>query len=204
MRRASAPAGPDKKRAGLRNTVRIVGGEWRGRRIRFPSVAALRPTPDRVRETLFNWLQGAVAGARCLDLFAGSGALGFEALSRGARECVFVESEPAVAAALAASVAMLGDRRSTIVRGDAFRYLGGTARHFDLVFLDPPFARGWLPELCTLLEQQGWLAPRAFLYIEGAAEDGPLPLPHFWQALRATRAGQVRGVLARRADQRTD
>ena len=204
MRRASAPAAADKKRAGLRNSVRIIGGEWRGRRIGFPSVAALRPTPDRVRETLFNWLQGAVAGASCLDLFAGSGALGFEALSRGARECVFVENEPVVAAALAASVAALGDRRSTIVNGDAFRYLGGAARRFDLVFVDPPFARGWLPELCTLLEQRGWLAPRAFLYLEGAAQDGPPLLPPSWQALRATRAGEVRGVLARRAEQRTD
>ena len=203
-RRATALAAADKKRPGLRNTVRIIGGDWRGRRIRFPPVAALRPTPDRLRETLFNWLQGAVAGAGCLDLFAGSGALGLEALSRGARECVFVEREPAVAAALAATVTMLDDRRSALVTGDAFRFLAGAARPFDLVFLDPPFTRGWLPELCTLLEQRGWLAPRAFVYLEGAARDGAVALPASWQALRTTRAGEVQGLLARRAGEQTD
>ena len=180
--------------------MRIIGGEWRGRRIRFPSVAELRPTPDRVRETLFNWLQGVVGGARCLDLFAGSGALGLEALSRGAGEVVFVEREPRVAAALAATIAALGAVRGTVVTGDAFRYLAAEPRPFDVVFLDPPFAQGRLPELCTLLENRGWLAPRAFVYLEGAARGGIPPLPAAWQQARETRAGEVHGVLARRAD----
>jgi 16S rRNA (guanine966-N2)-methyltransferase len=189
-----------KKRPGLSNSVRIIGGEWRGRRIRFPSVAELRPTPDRVRETLFNWLQGVIGDARCLDLFAGSGALGLEALSRGAREALFVEREPRVAAALRETLGTLGAGRGTVVVADAFRYLAGPPRPFDVVFLDPPFAQGRLAELCTLLEHGGWLAPRAHIYLEGAARDGIPPLPEPWETARETRAGEVRGVLARRAD----
>jgi 16S rRNA (guanine966-N2)-methyltransferase len=183
----------------LANTVRIIGGQWRSRRIRFPSVAALRPTPDRVRETLFNWLAGVVGGAACLDLFAGSGALGLEALSRGAREVVFVEREPRAAAALRATLAALGARGATVTEADAFRYLGGAPRPFDVVFLDPPFAEGRLGDLCTLLEDGGWLARRAYVYLEGAARDGLPPLPPRWEAVRQTRAGEVLGVLARRA-----
>ncbi|HUO79888.1 MAG TPA: 16S rRNA (guanine(966)-N(2))-methyltransferase RsmD [Steroidobacteraceae bacterium] len=182
----------------MSNSVRIIAGAWRGRRIRFPSSAELRPTPDRVRETLFNWLQGVIGDACCLDLFAGSGALGLEALSRGAREVVFVEREPKVAAALAATLATLGDGRGTVLARDALRYLDGAPRAFDVVFLDPPFAQGRLPELCTLLESRGWLAPRAYVYLEGAARDGLPPLPEPWQAARETRAGEVLGVLARR------
>jgi 16S rRNA (guanine966-N2)-methyltransferase len=187
----------------LTNSVRIIGGAWRGRRIRFPSAAELRPTPDRVRETLFNWLQGVIGDARCLDLFAGSGALGLEALSRGAREVVLVEHEPRVAAALKETIAALGDGRCQLVTADAFRYLAGAARPFDVVFLDPPFAQGWLAELCKLLENGGWLAPRAFIYLEGAARDGIPPLPDPWETVRETRAGEVHGVLARRADPAT-
>jgi len=179
--------------------VRIIGGEWRGRRIRFPSAAELRPTPDRVRETLFNWLQGAIGDARCLDLFAGSGALGLEALSRGAREVVFVERDARVAAALRQTIATLGGGRSQVVATDAFRYLQGAPQPFDVVFLDPPFAQGRLAELCTLLEFGGWLAPRARVYLEGAARDGIPPLPAPWETARETRAGEVHGVLARRA-----
>ena len=179
--------------------MRIIAGEWRGRRIRFPSAAELRPTPDRVRETLFNWLQGVIGAARCLDLFAGSGALGLEALSRGAAEVVFVEREPAIAAALAATLAALGDGRGRVLVTDAFRYLAGRARPFDVVFLDPPFAQGRQAELCKLLEHGGWLAPRAYVYLEGAARDRPPPLPETWATARETRAGEVRGVLARRA-----
>jgi len=195
-----ALAAPQKKRPGLSNSVRIIGGEWRGRRIRFPSAAELRPTPDRVRETLFNWLQGVIGDARCLDLFAGSGALGLEALSRGAREVVLVERDARVAAALKETIAAFGGGRSLVVTADAFRYLAGASRPFDVVFLDPPFAQGRMAELCTLLEFGGWLAPRASIYLEGAARDGIPPLPAPWTMARETRAGEVRGVLARRAD----
>jgi 16S rRNA (guanine966-N2)-methyltransferase len=200
--RGKSPAAAQKKRPGLSNSVRIIGGQWRGRRIRFPSAAELRPTPDRVRETLFNWLQGVIGDARCLDLFAGSGALGLEALSRGAREVTFVERDARVAAALKATLAALaalGNGRGTVVTADAFRYLGGAPRPFDVVFLDPPFAQGWLAELCTLLEHGGWLAPRAYIYLEGAARDATPPLPEAWEMARETRAGEVHGVLARSA-----
>ena len=197
--RGAAPTAAQKKRPGLSNSVRIIAGEWRGRRIRFPSAAELRPTPDRVRETLFNWLQGVIGAARCLDLFAGSGALGLEALSRGAAEVVFVEREPRVAAALKATLAALGAGRGEVVTADAFRYLTGRSRPFDVVFLDPPFAQGRLAELCTLLDDGGWLAPRAFVYLEGAARGGIPPLPASWRQARETRAGEVHGVLARRA-----
>jgi 16S rRNA (guanine966-N2)-methyltransferase len=188
------------KNASGRNAVRVIGGAWRGRRIRFEAGAELRPTPDRVRETLFNWLQGIIAGARCLDLFAGSGALGLEALSRGADEVLFVESDTRVAAALKRSLTELagpGGRGGRVVCGDAFAFLRGEPQPFDVVFLDPPFARGWLAELCKLLEMRGWLALRAAVYLESLAHDGAPPLPPGWQVARQTRAGEVLGTLAR-------
>jgi 16S rRNA (guanine966-N2)-methyltransferase len=198
------------------NSVRIVGGQWRSRRIRFPPGAALRPTPDRVRETLFNWLQGVIGGARCLDLFAGSGALGLEALSRGAAEVVLVERDRAIAAALAANLALLErpaavtavaaaaagapGARGRVLHADAFEFLAGPARPFDVVFLDPPYAQGRLAELCRLLESKGWLAPHAFIYVESAARDGQPVLPPSWSAWRQLRAGGVSAGLARRAE----
>lgn len=177
-----------------------MGGAWRSRRIRFEPTPGLRPTPDRVRETLFNWLQGVVAGSRCLDLFAGSGALGLEALSRGAAEVEFVEREPRAAAALERALGELGARGARVVRGDAFGHLRGpAARPFDVVFLDPPFGEGRLGELCTLLEDGHWLAPHAWIYLEYAAREGSPALPPGWRPWRETRAGEVRGFLARRA-----
>ena len=192
--------------AGGANSVRIVGGQWRSRRVRFPPGVALRPTPDRVRETLFNWLQGMIGGARCLDLFAGSGVLGLEALSRDAAEVVFVEHDRAIAAALEANLALLERpaagpaARGRVLKTDAFEFLAGAARPFDLVFLDPPYAQGRLPELCRLLESRGWLAARAFVYVESAARDGGPALPPSWSAWRQLRAGGVGATLARRAE----
>ncbi len=178
--------------------MRIIAGRWRGRLLRFPTALQLRPTPDRVRETLFNWLQRPIVDARCLDLYAGSGALGFEALSRGAAEVVLVERDLVVVRALRASAEALGDPHALIVAADAGGYLQGPARPFDIVFLDPPFAAGVLPELCKLLEQRGWLAPRAHVYLENSFSDAPVPLPEGWEAVRETRAGEVRGVLVQR------
>ncbi|MCX7058673.1 MAG: 16S rRNA (guanine(966)-N(2))-methyltransferase RsmD [Proteobacteria bacterium] len=198
MQRGKTLAAAQKKPLVTRNSVRIIAGRWRGRLLRFPTVLELRPTPDRVRETLFNWLQRPVVDARCLDLCAGSGALGFEALSRGAAEVVLVERDVAVARALRASAALLGSPQALIVVADARGYLQGLPRPFDVVFLDPPFASGLLPELCTLLEQRGWLAPRAYVYLENAVSDAVVPLPDGWEAVRETRAGEVRGVLAQR------
>jgi 16S rRNA (guanine966-N2)-methyltransferase len=177
--------------------VRVIAGNWRGRPIRFPSTTELRPTPDRVRETLFNWLQASVPGAACLDLFAGSGALGLEALSRGAAQVVFVERDRQAAAAVRRTLAEFGATGGSVVEQDAFTFLAGTARAFDVVFLDPPFAQGGLGELCKLLSARGWLAARAFVYIEQAARVAAPELPDGWSGWREMRAGEVCARLVR-------
>jgi 16S rRNA (guanine966-N2)-methyltransferase len=180
--------------------LRIIGGAWRSRRIRFvPATDEVRPTPDRIRETLFNWLQGTIVGSRCLDLFAGSGALGLEALSRGAAEITLVERDRRVVASLEAAARELRADRARIVHADAFEFLKGPGSPYDVVFLDPPFAKGWLGDLCKLLEDGGWLAPHAWIYLECAARDGVPALPPGWTEWRHARAGEVGAFLARRA-----
>jgi len=184
--------------AGGRNSVRIIGGGWRGRRITFPDVPGLRPTPDRVRETLFNWLQHDIAGARCLDLFAGSGALGLEALSRGAKELVFVEQAVAASRALQEQLARLGaERRSQVVEMGAARYLRGAAAAFDIVFLDPPFGRDALAEYIPLLDSGHWLKPGSQVYLENEKVGGAPLLPAHWELLKSKSAGEVGYHLAR-------
>jgi 16S rRNA (guanine966-N2)-methyltransferase len=193
-RRAAAPAGG-------RFEVRIIGGEWRGRKLHFPPSAGLRPTPDRVRETLFNWLQFELAGARCLDLFAGSGALGIEALSRGAGEAVFVERDAVSARAIRDLLAQLRCDRGRVEQVDALAWLEPgprASKPFDIVFLDPPYGEAWLPVLAEKLEQGGWLAPGAWIYLEDPAVRGVPPLPAAWTLLRSKRAGDVGYHLARR------
>jgi len=175
--------------------VRIVGGRLRGRRLRFPDAAGLRPTADRVRETLFNWLAPRLPGAHCLDLFAGSGALGIEAASRGAAEVILVERARAVAEALRRQVADIGLTGVEVRRADALRWLQGPARPFDIVFLDPPFAHGLLPRVTRALAG-GWLAPQARIYLEDDAGRGLPELPRGWRLLRQKRAGQVAYGLA--------
>lgn len=172
------------------NRLRIIGGRWRGTRIAFPDVASIRPSPDRVRETLFNWLQTSIAGARCLDLFAGSGALGLEALSRGAAHVTFVDREPRVGRHLTATLQRLGSPDAVVRVEDALRWLRHDPRPFDIVFLDPPFASDLLQEACTRL-CAGWLAPLAYLYLETAADAGLPALPAGWTVHRSGRAGQV-------------
>lgn len=174
----------------MSNRLRLIGGQWRSRVIDFPDVPGLRPTPGRVRETLFNWLQSDVEGARCLDLYAGSGALGLEALSRGASSATLVDAHPAVCAALRANVRKLS-AAAEVVQCDALRYLAGKASPYDLVFLDPPFGEGLLADCCRSLEARGWLAPAAIVYIEAEKRlvlDG---LPDHWQAVRSKTAGEV-------------
>jgi 16S rRNA (guanine966-N2)-methyltransferase len=178
--------------------LRIIGGEWRGRKIRFPPVAAIRPTPDRVRETLFNWLQGVTPGSRCLDLYAGSGALGFEALSRGAREVVFVDLEPAVKRHLEQMLKLLGCDRGRVVQGDALGFLAMKGEPFDVIFLDPPFAEPVLADVCRRIEASGWLKPGGLVYIESPAAAGEPELPAGWSLLKSKRAGEVGYHLARR------
>jgi len=178
--------------------LRIIGGEWRGRKIRFPPVQAIRPTPDRVRETLFNWLQVVTPGSRCLDLYAGSGALGFEALSRGARGVVFVDVEPAVVRHIGETLRELGCDRGQTVRADAAGFLAGPATPFDVIFLDPPFAEPVLAETCRRIEAGGWLKGGGLVYLEAPAAAGEPALPPGWTLLKSKRAGEVGYHLARR------
>jgi len=152
----------------------------------------LRPTPERVRETLFNWLSPVIEGSRCLDLFAGSGALGLEALSRGAADAVFIENSPVAARALRRNIATLDATGARIVETDAFDWLQTAApRPFDIVFLDPPFAAGRYEELCRLLTDHGWLAKQALVYVE-RDRDQPAPvLPEGWRVKKEKAAGNV-------------
>lgn len=182
--------------------VRIVGGSWRGRRIEVPPQADLRPTPDRVRETLFNWLQPVIAGARCLDLFAGSGALGFEAVSRGAAQVVMLDTQSAVVASLRQQCVNLGaGDRVEVVAADALTWLAGAEQPFDIVFLDPPFRLGLLQDACAALEAGHWLKPSARVYIEASARHTAPTLPDNWSVHRAKRAGEVSYSLVIRAGQ---
>ena len=181
-----------------RNSVRIIGGAWRGRRIEFPAPAGLRPTPDRVRETLFNWLQHDVAGARCLDLFAGSGALGLEALSRGAQDVVFVETSVAAARALNLQLGRLGGAsRGLVIEAGATRFLRTPGEPFDIVFLDPPFGRAALAGYLPLLAAGRWLKPGGFAYLENERSAGLPVLPSGWELLKSKSAGEVGYHLAR-------
>ena len=181
--------------SGRANRVRIVGGAWRSRLIAFPSRKDLRPTPDRVRETLFNWLGQDLTGRSCLDLFAGSGALGFEAASRGARRVVMVESDPVVLRSLAASRDLLHADVVEVVKGDALEFLRDDDGAYDVVFVDPPFASAWWPRLAPLLPPR--LAAGAMVYHESGTRQEPTP---GWEVLKESRAGQVRCRLLRSAE----
>jgi 16S rRNA (guanine966-N2)-methyltransferase len=172
------------------NRVRIIGGKWRSRLVKFPPKLALRPTPDRVRETLFNWLGQRLDERTCLDLFAGSGALGFEALSRGARRVVMVERDREVAAALRASARELDAGGAQVVHGDGLAWLGTNTEKFDVVFLDPPFASDLAQRALALLPAH--VAPGGRVYVESAQ---PLEAGTAWRAVREDRAGAVRYAL---------
>lgn len=172
------------------NQLRIIGGVWRSRRLQFPDVEGLRPSTDRVRETLFNWLQPLIEGSRCLDLFAGSGALGLEALSRGAARVEFVDRHPKVISTLRSNLKLLGSEAGIVVKADALNYLQADPHPFDIVFLDPPFRQDLL-QPCLHLLNQGWLASGARLYIETELEQGEPELPEGWELLRSKKAGQV-------------
>lgn len=173
-----------------RNRLRIIAGTWRGRRLAFAPLPGLRPTPDRVRETLFNWLAPVIRGTRCLDLFAGSGALGLEAASRGAAGVVLVDSDAVVVRTLKEQVQALGASQVRVEHAEGLVYLRGLPQPFDVVFLDPPFGLGLLAGCMQQLETGGWLAEEAWVYLE--AERGlELSLPDGWQLYRSKTAGQV-------------
>jgi len=173
------------------NRLRIIGGTWRGRKLSFPDLPDLRPTPGRVRETLFNWLRDVLPGARCLDLFAGSGALALEAMSREAEQVVMVDQHPAVIAQLKEHIERLGAHGARVVQAEALAFLRGPSQAFDVVFLDPPFHNALLGPCIELLATNGWLAPTAWLYIETDRNTSLPSLPADWNVLRHKQAGQV-------------
>ncbi len=175
--------------------VRIIGGTLRGSRLAVPEVPGLRPTPDRVRETLFNWLAPVIVGARCLDLYAGTGALGIEALSRGAAAVDFVEADARLAAHLRANLARL-KQQAEVYPDDALAFLARSDGRYDLVFLDPPFAADAWTREAAALETGAHLRPGAVVYVESPADQAP-SLPARWTLHREARAGAVRFALYR-------
>lgn len=181
------------------NQLRIIGGEWRGRKLRFPDAPNLRPTPDRVRETVFNWLMPMINGARCLDLFAGSGALGLEALSRGAAKTVFVDSHKKATQYIKEHLNTLNvTDRAKVINMDGMKYLKAEAEQFDLVFLDPPYQLNFLEKTVPLLESNDWLTKDALLYLEIEKRQSLPELPANWQKIKEKTAGEVNYFLYQR------
>ncbi|WP_343552560.1 16S rRNA (guanine(966)-N(2))-methyltransferase [Pantoea sp.] len=192
------------RNSGAAGQIRIIGGQWRGRKLPVPDSAGLRPTTDRVRETLFNWLAPDIQEARCLDCFAGSGALGLEALSRYAASVTLLEMERAVAQQLSQNVQTLRATQAKVVQTNTLQWLSQTGEPFDVVFVDPPFRKGLLQETLALLEQNGWLADNALIYVESEVENGTPGAPANWDLYREKIAGQVAYRLYQRQQERDD
>ncbi|MRX27856.1 16S rRNA (guanine(966)-N(2))-methyltransferase RsmD [Kangiella sp. HZ709] len=169
---------------------RIIGGQWKGRKLNFIEVDGLRPSLDRVRETLFNWLQADIHHAKVLDLFAGSGALGIEALSRGADWVQFVELNNKAARQLANNLDLLTPHDSSLITGNALKFIETNQNQFDLIFLDPPFRKGIAQEVINLLSSVYWIRPDTLIYLE--TEQGlELTIPDHWYLLKDKKAGQL-------------
>ncbi|MBX6966738.1 16S rRNA (guanine(966)-N(2))-methyltransferase [Providencia rettgeri] len=171
--------------------IRIIGGKWRGRKLPVRDSEGLRPTTDRIKETLFNWLMPVIRDARCLDCFAGSGALGFEALSRFAQTVTFIELDKQNAQLLAENKTRLQADNATVVNNNTLNILNQSGAPFDVVFIDPPFRKGLLNETIQLLEKNQWLAEESWVYIESEAESPLTDIPANWQLHREKIAGQV-------------
>ena len=171
--------------------IRIIGGQWRGRKLPVPDSPGLRPTTDRVRETLFNWLAPSIVDANCLDCFAGSGALGLEALSRYAASATLLEMERGVAQTLQQNLATLKATNAKVVNTNTLSFLAQQGTPFNVVFVAPPFRKGLLEETLSLLEKNGWLADDALIYVESEVENGLPPVPVHWDLHREKVAGQV-------------
>ena len=183
-------------RTGRDGEIRIIGGLWRSRRLRFPGVDSLRPSPDAVRETLFNWLQNDIPGACCLDLFAGSGAFGFEAASRGASLVTMVESNTAAARKLVQNADLLGAGDVVrVIQGSVEEFLRSATTPYDIIFMDPPFSGNLADTTCRLLSRGELIAGNTLLYIESAATKEQLPLPSTWDIIRQKDHGAVRSTL---------
>lgn len=190
-----------KRHGSKNNTLRIIGGEWRSRKLPFIDAPGLRPTPDRIRETLFNWLQSDIHGATCLDMFAGSGALGFEALSRGAKDVVFVEKNSACANQLNENLQLLKSQ-AQVVQGDALNFassLKESQKAFDIIFLDPPYRQDLIPKSLNYLMDEELLDENSLIYLEHEAEESFGWNEFGLDVLKETKAGQVHSFLLQKA-----
>lgn len=174
----------------MKNNIRIIAGQWRGHKLSFANRPTLRPTPDRVRETLFNWLQYEIEGMICLDLFAGSGALGFEALSRGAQWVDFIDTDPLVIKSLQQNQAKLKTQNCHCYLQNALTFLKGNTKQYDLIFLDPPYQDKILPEIFIALEKNNLLKNNSYIYAECVFNE-KLTIPEHWQPLKEKVAGEV-------------
>ena len=177
---------------GAPGKIRIIAGKWRGRKLNVIDSPGLRPTPDRVRETLFNWIHQEIVGARCLDLFAGTGALAFEALSRGAAEVIMVESNPKIIESLKQHAETLGCDNHTIQLPDAMNWLKPGIKGFDIIFLDPPFGQGYIEQCCAIISEESLLNANGLVYIESEKN---ITLPEGWIIKKQTQAGKVQSML---------
>lgn len=187
----------NRDKGNMRQDVRIIGGEWRRRKLAFAGLPGLRPTPDRVRETLFNWLQFDLPGAQVLDLYAGSGALGFEALSRGARRAVLIESAARAFGDLRRSKELLSADRAELIQSDALAYLQNSpASPFQVVFIDPPFQADLYTDTFESLIGRGWVEAESLIYVEAAEELVP-NWPDGWAPHRQLEAGNLVATLLR-------
>jgi len=175
----------------LNNKIRIIGGQWRGRNLVFEPHPTLRPTPARLRETLFNWLQKDIIGSRCLDLYAGSGALGFEAASRGAKQVTLVDHHPQTCRLIKNNADKLSADQINLKQTDAFQFLASDSTRYDLVFLDPPFFKGLAQQTCHWLEDKDWLTKGAKIYVEVESSLILDDMPKHWQLIKAKKAGEV-------------
>ncbi len=172
--------------------LRIIAGEWRSRKLPVANISGLRPTSDRVRETVFNWLAMSTPGAKVLDVFSGTGALSLEALSRGARSATLLEKSPVAVNVLKSNLSLLKADNADVIETDSLQWLNQPASHsFDLVFLDPPFRLNLLKPACLLLEENGYLHDKSVIYLEVEKELTPLPVPANWQLKKSKTAGQV-------------
>lgn len=181
----------------MKQQVRIIAGTLRGRKISFLDDPQLRPTPDRVRETLFNWLAPFIQGAECLDLFTGSGALAFEAISRGAKKVVALEQNPAIIQSLKQNTKQLNIQNLEIIQSDARRFLNGSSHAFDIIFIDPPYQSDLLQECFVLLANPGWVKSNTLIYFESNKIVPIEQLHSSWEIMRNKKAGQVYFYLAK-------
>ncbi len=183
-------------KANLTGQIRIIGGQWRSRKLHFPAAEMVRPTPDSVRETLFNWLQADIPGSRCLDLFSGSGALGFEAASRGAKQVTLVESDTKVARQLIENILILDAKNVVQVEQRPCQsFLEVQKKPFDIVFADPPFDPALLKSTCEMIASSKAVSSQSLLYLESPRSREPLPIPPTWHIIRQKTQGRVQSTL---------